>query len=173
MLFHDLLAAHRLRGAQVLSVAHRQKALGASRSPWATLANAPCSRSTSQQASAGSGIHRAAGEHAHRQHRAVDDQNAARFALKELQKAPPQCFAPSDKGDVRVLRADKASSAPARKRRETIKSRSTPSPAQLRAHPRQDRGRTKRACSISGVFSSVQSDVVRHEKHGDLLRSIG
>ena len=165
MLFHDLLAAHRLRGAQLLSIAPRQKALGdltalGERGKRAVLA---------QHVAAGvrrSGIHRAAGEHAHRQHHAVDDQNAARFALKELQKLL-RVLRAVNKGDVRVLGQIRLHLL----LRGNVGNNKKPlnaAPAQLRAHPRQD-GAEQNGLQHQRRLLFGTGDVVRHEKHGDLL----
>ena len=165
MLFHDLLAAHRLRGAQLLGVAHRQEALGdltalGERGKRAVLA---------QHVAAGvrrSGIHRAAGEHAHRQHHTVDDQNAARFALKKLQKLL-RVLRAVNKGDVRVLGQIRLHPL----LRGDVGDNKKPlnaAPAQLRAHPRQD-GAEQNGLQHQRRLLFGTGDVVRHEKHGDLL----
>ena len=70
MLLEDLLAAHGLRGAQLLLVAHGQEALQDLRALGERGKGAVRAEHTANRVSLRA-VHRAAGEHTHRQHDAI------------------------------------------------------------------------------------------------------
>ena len=165
LLVGDLAAAHILGAPDLLVVADGQKALRDLR----PLGKGGKCAVLFEYLAALRGLRRvdrAAGKHAHGQHRAVDDEHAALFALEELQQFLP-VLRPVNIGDVGLLGDIRAHDVVRAHVRDNEKPLDT-LPHQFFDHPREN-GAEQNGSEHQRRFFFCQGHIVRHKENGQLL----
>ena len=161
----DLAAAHILRGAQLLIVTDGEKALADLRPLGEGRERAVLFEHLAALFCLGR-VDRAAGEHADRQHRAVDDEHAALLVFQELQQlfAVPGAVNIGDVGLFGDVGAHRVVRAHVGHNKKPLNALSH----QLVDHPRED-GAEQNGPEHQRRFLFCQGHIVRHEQDGQFL----